>query len=171
MEDKYIIAEKEYTREELLAFGKAHYPKFYWIFRGVGLFLLFTGVSYAGIYLLIAILLSIYGSDQNIVMTMYSIIYFAMVIPCVVLAVTGIVLFCVSFKKKPDESYIKHSIDYYTKADLNKKAREQRLQRRQEKIAKKEENKDVSQLIKYKELLDAGVISQEEYDAKKKELL
>ena len=41
MEDKYTIGEKEYSREELLAFGKAHYPKFYWIYRGLGLGLLF----------------------------------------------------------------------------------------------------------------------------------
>ena len=57
MEDKYTIGEKEYSREELLAFGKAHYPKFYWIYRGLGLGLLFFGISYALTYLLVAILL------------------------------------------------------------------------------------------------------------------
>ena len=36
-QNKYVIGEKEYTREELLAYGKQHYPKFYWIPRGVGL--------------------------------------------------------------------------------------------------------------------------------------
>ena len=171
MEDnKYVIAEKEYSREELLAFGKAHYPKFYWIYRGVGIGLMFSGVAYAGMYLLIAILLKIY-SDESIYLTMQSIMYFAMAIPASLLAIVGIVLFCVSFKKKPDESYIKHAIDYYTKADLNKKAREERLQKRQEKLAKKSERKEIDQLIKYKELLDAGVITQEEFEAKKKELL
>ena len=37
MEEKYTIGEKEYTKEELLAFGKQHYPKFYMIKRGVGI--------------------------------------------------------------------------------------------------------------------------------------
>ena len=171
MEDKYTIGEKEYSREELLAFGKAHYPKFYWIYRGLGLGLVFFGISYAATYLLVAILLKQYGGDENIYLTMQSIAYFAAVIPAALTALVGIVLFCVSFKKKPDESYIKHAIDYYTKADLNKKAREQRLQRRQEKAAKKAENKDINELVKYKELLDKGVITQEEFDAKKKELL
>ena len=71
----------------------------------------------------------------------------------------------------PDENYIKHAIDYYTKADANAKAREARLQRNQANATRKEENKDISQLLKYKELLDAGIITQEEFDAKKKELL
>ena len=171
MEDKYVIAEKEYSREELLAFGKAHYPKFYWIYRGLGLGLLFFGISYALTYLLVAILLKTYAGDENIYLTMQSIAYFAAVIPAALSAIVGIILFCISFKKKPDESYIKHAIDYYTKADLNKKAREQRLQRRQEKAAKKAENKDINELVKYKELLDKGIITQEEFDAKKKELL
>ena len=170
MEDKYTIGEKEYTREELLIFGKAHYPKFYWIFRGVGIALLFFGISYAATYLLVALMLKTYG-DGNVYLTMESIMYFAMVIPAALMAVVGIVLLCVSFKKRPDEHYIKHAIDYYTKEDLNRKAREARLQRRQEKANKKEENSDVKQLLKYKELLDAGVITQEEFEAKKKELL
>ena len=42
---------------------------------------------------------------------------------------------------------------------------------RETKLASKEEAKVVNQLLKYKKLLDAGVISQEEYDNKKKELL
>ena len=170
MEDKYTIGEKEYSREELLAFGKAHYPKFYWIYRGLGMGLLFSGIAYAAMYLLIAILLKNF-SNESVYLTMKSIMYFAMVIPASLTAIVGIILFCISFKKQPDENYIKHAIDYYTKADLNKKAREAKIQRRQEKIAKKEEIKDINQLKKYKELLDQGIITQEEFDAKKKELL
>ena len=170
MEDKYTIGEKEYSKEELLAFGKAHYPKFYWIYRGLGMGLLFSGIAYAAMYLLIAILLKNF-SNESVYLTMKSIMYFAMVIPASLTAIVGIILFCISFKKQPDENYIKHAIDYYTKAELNKKAREEKLQKRQEKIAKKEEIKDINQLKKYKELLDQGIITQEEFDAKKKELL
>ncbi len=31
------IGEKEYTRQQLLDYGKAHYPKYYWIPRGIGI--------------------------------------------------------------------------------------------------------------------------------------
>ena len=87
------------------------------------------------------------------------------------MAIAGIVLFIVSFKKKPDEAYIKHAIDYYTKLDANLKARDARIKAREERIAKKEENKNINELLKYKKLLDAGAITQEDYDKKKEELL
>ena len=41
--DNITIGEKEYSREELLFFGKSQYPKFYWIKRGIGIFLMFVG--------------------------------------------------------------------------------------------------------------------------------
>ena len=31
------IGDKEYTRQQLLDYGIAHYPKFYWIPRGIGI--------------------------------------------------------------------------------------------------------------------------------------
>jgi hypothetical protein len=85
----------------------------------------------------------------------------------------GCGLFIYSFVRKvPEESYIKHAVAYYTKLDANKRAREQKLKaaaNRREAISN--EKKDVSDLLKYKELLDAGVITQEEFDEKKKEYL
>ena len=95
---------------------------------------------------------------------MRSIAYFAAVIPASLCAIAGIILFCISFRKQPDENYIKHAVDYYTRLDLNNKAREKRLSDRKEK-------QDMNQLLKYKKLYDAGVISEEEYENKKKEIL
>ena len=166
MEDKYTIGEKEYTREELLTFGKQHYPKFYWIYRGIGLGLMFIGVFCAIMYITIGAATDSMIEDGNMPSA-----YYTVTIPFFIMAVIGAVFFAVSFKKEPDEKYIKHAIDYYTKADANAKAREARLQRNQANATRKEENKDISQLLKYKELLDAGIITQEEFDAKKKELL
>ena len=80
------------------------------------------------------------------------------------LLIAGFILLPISFKKRPDEDYIKHAYDCFTRAALRQKMRETKL-------ANKEEAKVVNQLLKYKKLLDAGVISQEEYDNKKKELL
>ena len=165
MEDKYVIGEKEYTREELLAFGKQHYPKFYWIYRGICIGLMFIGVFMALLYLVIGASMdsSFEGSEVSA--------FYAITIPFFIMAVVGGIFFAVSFKKEPDEKYIKHAIDYYTKADANAKAREARLQRNHAKAERTEENKDITQLLKYKELLDAGIITQEEFDAKKEELL
>jgi len=32
----YVINDKTYSKEQLIAFGKEHYPKFYWIPRVLG---------------------------------------------------------------------------------------------------------------------------------------
>ena len=167
MQDKYLIGDKEYSKEELLEFGKQHYPKFYWIYRGVGIGLMFTGVVTALIYLAIALALNTpSGSAFD-----FNVYYYVIMIVFALIAIAGAILFAISFKKRPDADYIKHAIDYYTKLDANQKAREAKIQRRDERVARKEEEKDISQLLKYKELLDAGIITQDEFDAKKKELL
>ena len=169
VEDKVTIGNKEYTREELLEFGKRHYPKFYWITRGAGIGLMFIGILTALIF--VTTLFGVYGfmppmdgeqSDSS------WFAYYAVTIPSAFIALVGIVLFGISFIKKPDEAYIKHAVDYYTKLDANRRAREARNKVSEEKPANQ---KDVSQLLKYKELLDAGIITQEEFDIKKKELL
>ena len=149
-DEKILIGDKEYTREELLIFGMQHYPKFYWIYRGIGLGFLLMGLLFAMI-----------GIPMAIERIPYFWVYF---VACAPLFIIALVMILISFKKQPDENYIKHAVDYYTKLNRNIKAREKR-------IADKKEKQDVSQLLKYKQLLDAGAISQEEYDNKKKEIL
>ena len=154
-EEKIIIGEKSFSRDELLAFGKSHYPKFYWIPRGIGIGLMFAGFFSITLILLVAI------AKPEIFQQSW---FWAMIIPFAVLGIGGLVSYIVSFKKQPDESYIKHAVDYYTRLDRNIKARAVKLEKRKEK-------EDVSQLLKYKQLLDAGVITEEEYENKKKEIL
>ena len=149
-EEKILIGDKEYSREELLIFGMQHYPKFYWIYRGVGLGFLLMGLLFVMI-----------GIPMAIAKIQYYWIYFA---ACAPFFIISLVLILISFKKQPDENYIKHAVDCYTKLDRNTKAREKR-------IADRKEKQDVSQLLKYKQLLDAGAITQEEYENKKKEIL
>ena len=163
--DKYIIGEKEYTRQELLEFGKQHYPKFYWIPRGIGLVLMTSSISSAIICAFVAISFKEQFGDN------YALFYYGVVISCLIIAIAGAISFAISFRKQPDEAYIQHAYAYYEKVAANEKARQVRLEARQAKIDRKQEDKDVSRLIKYKELLDKGVITQEEFDQKKKELL
>ena len=157
--NNYIIGDKEYTREELLTFGKQHYPKFYWITRGIGIFFMFIGFLAGLSVLLVGIARMLNGAEL-----WEQWIYYGNAIWTFLLGVSGVIVFSISFKPLPDESYIKHAVDYYTRLDARNK-------RRAVRAAQKEEKKDLNQLIKYKELLDKGIITQEEYDAKKKELL
>ena len=149
-EEKILIGNKEYSREELLIFGMQHYPKFYWIYRGIGLGFLLLGLLFAMI-----------GIPMAIERIPYFWVYF---VACAPLFIIALVLILISFKKQPDENYIKHAVDYYTRLDA-------RLRARDNKISQRKEKQDVSQLLKYKQLLDAGAITQEEYDSKKKEIL
>ena len=161
---KYIIGEQEYSREELLSFGRQHYPRFYWIKRGVGLGLMFFGFLLAVIFVISGYLSNNIPSDNPNVIDYVKWYFYGSAIVAGVTGLVGVVLVIISFKPLPDESYIKHAIDYYTRLEANQKRREARLSQRKE-------NKDVNQLLKYKKLLDSGAISQEEYDEKKKELL
>ena len=158
-EEKIIIGEKEFTRDELLAFGKCHYPKFYWIPRGVGIGFMATGFVAVSLLLLFAIIYNRWLENEVVNWTLWSeIIVFSLV------GIAGLVSYIISFKKQPDENYIKHAVDYYTRVDLNNKDREKRL-------AERKEKQDVNQLLKYKKLYDSGAISEEEYESKKKEIL
>ena len=163
MED-YTIGGKEYTREELLAFGKRHYPKFYWIKRGIGIGLMFIFGLMAVLFLIASSVLNDIPGEHKDVAKEVAQYYMIVAIVLACFAVIGLIVFCFSFVPKPDEDYIKHAIDYYTKLDENNKRREARQ-------ASRAEKEDINDLIKYKKLLDSGVITQAEYDAKKKELL
>ena len=154
-EEKIIIGEKEYSKEELLAFGIQHYPKFYWIPRGIGIACMFSG------FVTISLLLVVAFTKQEMFKATY---FWSLIITFGLLGIAGLISYISSFKKQPDENYIKHAVDYYTRLDLNNKAREKRLSDRKEK-------QEVAQLLKYKKLRDSGVITEEEYENKKKEIL
>ena len=154
----YVIGDKQYSRDELLIFGRQHYPKFYWIKRGIGIGLLGTGSIWI-LILLICFLPYGFPRFEGDVPTYVSLF----TIPAI-MAIVGAILFSISFISLPEESYIKHAYDYYTKLYRRTAQREARVNQRQE-------SKNVSQLLQYKELLDKGVITQEEFEQKKKELL
>lgn len=166
--NNYIIAGKEYTREELLEFGKKRYPKFYWIKRGFGIGLM----SIFGLLAICSLILVIEFSktsddsggwladlDEYMIQT-------STIFSCIFgfLFVAGLALFIVSFVEKNDDAYVKRAIKYYAQQAEDKTYREA------QEIARKEQE-ELNALIKYKRQRDSGVITQEEYEAKKKELL
>ena len=163
----YKAGDKEYTREELIAFGKQHYPKFYMIPRGVGIGFFFLFGTIALIFIFEGVAFAKTFDDDSAASSMFYIYGIVFLI----FAIIGLIVFFTSFKPIPEENYLKHAIDYYNKQYANQKAREARIQQNKERNSRNEEYRDVSQLLKYKALLDAGIITQEEYEKKKKELL
>ena len=154
----YVIGDKQYSRDELLIFGRQHYPKFYWIKRGIGIGLLSIGLTWI-LSMLICLIPSGFPRFEGDVAT-----YTALFVTPTIFSIVGVVLFSISFISLPEESYIKHAYDYFTKLNRRSGQRDNRINQRQE-------NKNLDQLLKYKELLDKGAITQEEYEQKKKELL
>ena len=154
----YVIGDKQYSRDELLIFGRQHYPKFYWIQRGIGIGLLSIG----GIWILTMLICFLpYGFPEFDLNWPY---YVSMFLIPAIFCIVGAVLLAISFISLPEESYIKHAYDYFTK--LNK-----RVTHRDARVNQKQEMTNLDQLLKYKDLLDKGVITQEEFEQKKKELL
>lgn len=161
----YTIGERQFTRDELLIFGRQHYPKFYWIKRGIGIGFMFIGLL--SLLIVIATFCA-YGFPTG---EDAAAIYFGVFIPLGIISIVGVVLFSISFIRLPDDSYIKHAIDYYTKLDLNERRAARRVEVKTNRVNRVENGQNIDQLIKYKELLDQGVITQEEFEAKKRELL
>ena len=154
----YIIGDKQYSRDELLIFGRQHYPKFYWIKRGIGIGLLSIGLTWI-LSMLIWLVPNGFPHFEGDVAA-----YIALFVTPAIFSIVGVVLFSISFISLPEESYIKHAYDYFTRLNKRRDQRDNRINARQE-------NKNLDQLLKYKELLDKGVITQEEFEQKKKELL
>ena len=110
MEEKiYTIGDKEYTRQELLEFGKAHYPKFYWIKRGIGLACLFSA-SILGLTAGILYNNTSGYPDVDSISRSYAAYMFVLTI---IFVIAGIVLIIMSFIPQPEENYIIHAQKYY----------------------------------------------------------
>ena len=151
--NNFVLGNKEYTNQELLLIGREYYPKKYWIKRGIGLVLLLLALLCAiPLPFLFTMKAPDYPGGE------YVLIYYkvALIISVVACLIPGIVLTILSFVPEKDMTYINYAKRYLTKA-FDREV--------------KKEFKKMDQLKRYKKLLDSGVISQEEFDNKKKEYL
>ena len=165
--NNYIIGGNEYTREELLEFGKKRYQKFYWVKRGIGIGLMAIFSYFTVCFLFVAISCANAPEDPHTWLELDKhLISFSIIGSCISgsLFLGGLALFIVSFVEHNDEGYIKRAVKYYER----KAAYEADLKAEE---AYKKEKDELAALIKYKRQRDAGEISQEEYETKKKELL
>ena len=163
-QSKYTVGDKEYSREQLIAFGKEHYPRFYWIARGIGIILFFVGLLVMAIIGIVMLILNSVGVFADSEFPTW--VFF---IPLGVfggLALAGIICFVLSFVGRTEQKYINHALAYLTKYELKQDI----------KGDKPIENKILSErdreaLARYDRLLKGGVISQEEYEEKRREIL
>ena len=151
--NNFVLGNKEYTNQELLLIGREYFPKKFWIKRGIGLGLLLLALlSAIPLPFLFTMKAPDYPGGE------YVLIYYqvALIISTAACLIPGIVLTILSFIPEKDATYIAYAKRYLTKA-FDRET--------------KKEFKKMDQLKRYKKLLDAGVISQEEFDNKKKEYL
>lgn len=161
-QQSYTVGDNIYSREQLIAFGKEHYPRFYWIIRGIGILFMFIGLLMSALVGIALLILNFTGvlSDPEFPT-------WAFFIPFAVFGfffLAGLICFIVSFIGRSEEKYIDHAIAYLTKQNLKNNSR------------KPETNNilstdDKEKLARYERLLKGGVISQEEYEQKTREIL
>lgn len=159
----YTVGEKEYSREQLIAFGKSHYPKLYWIPRVLGFIFAFVALLILGALGLIYIILDKAGAIDADFPTW---IFF---IPGGVFGMfflAGLVLIVVSCIGRSEQKYIDHALNYLTKHELNNEATPEK-----QKSNRILDQQDMERLARYERLLKGGVITQEEYDRRKAEIL
>ncbi len=162
----YTVGDKEYSREQLIAFGKQHYPRFYWIARGIGIMLLLISLLVMGLIGLVMFILNkagVFDPDFPIWVFYIPLGFFGLV------ALAGLICFILSFVGRTEQKYINHALAYLTKVDLKEEALAPNAEKA--KVEKILSERDKETLARYDRLLKGGVISQEEYEAKRREIL
>ena len=108
MASTYQFGDKEYTRQQVIDYGREHYPKLYWIKRGIGI----GAIASATLVVLVVFFVGAFlekeiGSEH---MYLYyqdprMVVYY---ISSVVLAIVGVGLIVASFAKPTDEQCFIH---------------------------------------------------------------
>ena len=153
---QFVVDDKAYSEDELYQIGKLHFPKRYWIKRGTGLALWYVALNY-GISTPFSIYYALKWGGAAAIIGVILIL-----LPFVALLVAGTIVFALSFKPEAREVYVEYAKKYLTNIDLRTKARASRAERNRQAY-------NLKMRVRYKKLLDKGVISQEEYESKIKE--
>ena len=159
----YTVNGKEYSREQLLAFGKQHYPRLYWIPRFLGFLFAFVALIVLGLLGLVYIILDkadVINADFPTWVFFIPVGFFG------IFFLAGLVLIIVSCIGRSEQKYIDHALNYLTKMDLKGSTPE--IQTKAERIL---DQRDLEQLARNERLLKGGVITQEEFDRRQAEIL
>lgn len=159
----YTVNDREYGREQLIAFGKEHYPKLYWIPRLVGIILLIVGLlvlALVGGVMLILNAVGVFTEDFPIWVFYIPIGFFGGI------TLGGIICIVVSHLGRNDQTYIDHALAYLTKVEVKNNVPPE-----MKKVDPLLNQEDIERLQRNERLLKGGVITQEEYDRRRKEIL
>ena len=175
------IGDKEYTKKQLLEYGKSTYPKFYWIPRGIGLGFIVIGFLSLLLTLVAMAQLQVSIDEYNESIKGYQYIHvepesmpvqmYVYVVFFAIMMVAGFVLLIISTINKPDQAYIDHAYRRLSAIAKNQEMREANEQIRRDRQEAPQDDPKLEELKKYKTLLDEGLITQEVYDAKQQEYL
>ncbi len=155
---KYIVGDKEYSREQLIAFGEENNPRLYWIPRMLGIILMFSGLLISSLIGIVMLILHITGVFDDPTFPIWVFFIPLGVFGSVFLA--GMICFVASFAANTEERYIRYALAYLTKHNKTLSGGDTLLSKR-----------DSEALKRYERLLQGGVISQEEYDKKVNEII
>ena len=162
-QQSYTVNGKEYSREQLLAFGKQHYPRLYWIPRVLGFIFAFAALLVLGLLGLVYIILD---KADVINADFPTWIFFIPGGAFGMFFLAGLVLIIISCIGRSEQTYIDHALNYLTKMDLKGSTPE--IQTKAERIL---DQRDLEQLARNERLLKGGVITQEEFDRRQAEIL
>lgn len=165
-QQSYTVGDKIYSREQLIAFGKEHYPKFYWISRGIGIFLMFLGLIVMAILGFVMLILNATGVFADPEFPTWVFFIPLGVFGSIFLA--GLICFILSFVGRTEEKYINHALAYLTKYDLKINNEDNKEDVVTEKLLTTDEKE---KLARYERLFKGGVISEEEYKEKVEEIM
>ena len=153
-ENVYVYGGKAYTYDEMITIGRQHRSKKYWGKRGAGIGLMASGGT--GLIISIPLFITYLNLDFDYFDSL-TYMYLSFLIIFAIMFILGIIFFSISFVAPSNEDSLYYAHVYLSRIE----ARNQRIENRS----------DINQLVKYKKLLDSGAITQEEYEAKKRELL
>ena len=175
------IGDKEYTKKQLLEYGQATYPKFYWIPRGIGLGFVVIGFLALLTTLVVMAQVQVAIDEYNESIKNYQYIhvepesmpvcFYVYIALFIIMMIAGFILLIVSVIKKPDQAYIDHAYRRLNQIAKNQELREANERVRQESKGTSQDDPIIEELKKYKRLLDEGLITQEVYNAKQEEYL
>ena len=103
MEQQYIFGDKTYTKRQVIEYGRSHYPKFYWIKRGIGLGLL--GLSLI-LFMILGILFGFAHENKIELPITFNLVFYSVL--AVFCFIAGIVLIILSCNKPSDEDCFIH---------------------------------------------------------------
>ena len=163
MQNTYEVNGKLYSKEQLIALGKQQYPKLYWIPRIVGIILLFVSLLMCALLLIPIFVLTKTGvfDDPEFPKWVFAIPYglFGGI------GIGGIICILVSCLGRSKQTYIDHALAYLSKQEIKTINNEDG---RVERVLTQDE---IEILERNERLLKGGVIIQEEYDRRRKDIL